>query len=381
MVAVDDTLLDDPEGLAAADSGDMLRAVASAGAQVRRAAAAARETAATRLAGEDRPRAVVVTGMGGSAIAGDVLAAVCGTGCPVPVTTVRGYSLPGWAGPVDLVAAVSCSGTTEETLSVAEEAARRGCPLLTVGAAGSPLAQIGEQARGVHVPVDGGGRQPRANIWALAVPLLVAAETLGVVSLPPSVLGTVADLLDAVAERCRPSCESYENPAKTLALDLAGTVPMVWGSGEVGGVAAYRFACQLNENAKYPAVFGVLPEAHHNQVVAVEGPLAASGGPAAGDFFRDRVEEPVGGAGLRLVLLRDTVEHPRISRRRAASLELLDERGFPVSEVVAEGAHPLERLAGLVATTDFASVYLALALGVDPTPIASIFDLKERIAR
>ncbi|MGH3328436.1 MAG: SIS domain-containing protein [Streptomycetales bacterium] len=380
MVAVDDTLLDDPEGLAAADSDDMLRAVASSGAQVRRAATAAQETAVPRLSREDRPRALVVTGMGGSAIAGDVLAAVCGTGCSVLVHTVRGYSLPGWTGPVDLVAAVSCSGRTEETLAVAEEAARRGCPLLTVGAAGSPLAQISEQARGVHVPVEGGGRQPRANIWALAVPLLVAADTLGVVSVPPPVLGTAADLLDSVAERCRPACESYENPAKALALDLAGTLPMVWGSGEVGAVAAYRFACQLNENAKYPAVFGDLPEAHHNQVVTIDGPLAASPAGGAEDFFRDRVDEPVGAAGLRLVLLRDTVEHPRVSRRREVSRELADERGLPVSEVVAEGTHPLERLASLVGTTDFASVYLALALGVDPTPVAPITDLKERIA-
>jgi glucose/mannose-6-phosphate isomerase len=157
---------------------------------------------------------------------------------------------------------------------------------------------------------------------------------------------------------------------------------MLWGSGEVAGAAAYRFACQLNENAKYPAVFGELPEVNHNQVVSFDGPFGVGGRPEEStDFFRDRVEEPGSEPGLRLVLLRDLSEHPQVARRRDSSRELAEERRIPVSEVVAEGEHPLERLASLVALTDYASVYLALALGIDPTPIVPISELKERIAR
>ena len=121
--------LDDVALLETADPSSMLRQVASSAAQVREAARAAADASLDELAAGGRPRAIVVTGMGGSGIAGEVLAAVAGQGCPVQVTTVHDYRLPGWVGAADLVIAVSCSGATEETLSAAEEAVRRGCRL------------------------------------------------------------------------------------------------------------------------------------------------------------------------------------------------------------------------------------------------------------
>ena len=138
----------------------------------------------------------------------------------------------------------------------------------------------------------------------------------------------------------------------------------------------------LAENAKLPAVFGALPEANHNQVVALDGPygrLAAAGPDPDAELFRDRVEEAEAGpARLRLVLLRDRLEHPQVARRAEASAALAGERGVPVSELMAEGEHPLEQLASLVAIGDFASVYLGLVHGLDPTPIAAIAELKEQ---
>jgi len=377
-IEVDEGLLDDPEALATGDPGEMLRAVATAGAQVRQAMRTSDEAGLARLAGDGRPRAVVVAGMGGSGIAGGVLAAVCGAQCPVPVLPIRGYALPGWVGPMDLVAAVSCSGSTEETLAAAEEARRRGCRLMTVGAAASPLADLSDRARGVHVAVDAGGRPPRANMWALSTPLLVAADALGLAAVPSGVLAATADVLDAAAERCRPSSESFVNPAKALALELAGSTPMIWGSGDIADVATYRFACQLNENAKMPAVFGGLPEANHNQVVAFDGPYGAGARRTdVDDLFVDRVEQAERTVGaLRLVLLADTEEHPQVTRRREISMQVAADRGVPVSELRAEGRHPSERLASLVSIADFASVYLALVLGVDPTPITPITQLK-----
>jgi glucose/mannose-6-phosphate isomerase len=377
-IEVDEGLLDDPEALATGDPGEMLRAVATAGAQVRQAMRTSDEAGVARLAGDGRPRAVVVAGMGGSGIAGGVLAAVCGAQCPVPVLPIRGYALPGWVGPMDLVAAVSCSGSTEETLAAAEEARRRGCRLMTVGAAASPLADLSDRARGVHVAVDAGGRPPRANMWALSTPLLVAADALGLAAVPSGVLAATADVLDAAAERCRPSSESFVNPAKALALELAGSTPMIWGSGDIADVATYRFACQLNENAKMPAVFGGLPEANHNQVVAFDGPYGAGARRAdVDDLFADRVEQAERTVGaLRLVLVADIEEHPQVTRRREISMQVAADRGVPVSELRAEGRHPSERLASLVSIADFASVYLALVIGVDPTPITPITQLK-----
>lgn len=377
-VLIEEQRLDDSAGLEAGDPAAMLLAVASSAAQVREAATVAAEAGLNRLAEEGRPRAVVIVGMGGSAIAGDVLAAVAGGTCPVPIVTHRGYGLPGWVGAADLVAAVSCSGGTEETLSATDEALRRGCRLLAVGAADSPLAEWAARGRAPIVPVRQ-GRQPRASIWALATPLVLAGHTLGLVAAPPDVVEATAVRLEQVAAACRPSSESFVNPGKALALELAGALPLVWGSSPLAGVAAHRFACQLAENAKYPAVSGVLPEANHNQVMILDGAYAGTGRRGE-DLFRDRVEDPVPEElRVRLVLLRDAEEHPQIARRVAASRDVAQARGVAVSELRAEPGAPLERLATLIGIADYASVYLALGLGLDPTPVAAIEDLKDRI--
>jgi glucose/mannose-6-phosphate isomerase len=375
---IEDGRLDDVAALEAGDPSGMLRDVATSGAQVRAARTAAAE-AITSLADGDRPRAVVVAGMGGSGISGDVLAAVAGIGSSVPLVTHRGFGLPGWVGAADLVAVVSCSGATEETLSAAEEAARRGARMLGVGAEDSPLADLVRRARSPYVAVPGGS-QPRAMLWALAVPLVVAADALGVLTVPPASYDAAADGLDEIAQRCRPASETFVNPAKLLAVELAGTLPVIWGTTPLAGVAAYRFACQLAENAKYPAVFGALPEVLHNQVVAFDGPFVA-GAADEEAFFRDRVESSESGAKLRLVVLQDGEEPDPIAARRSVALELATERGLATSELTTEGASPLERLASLIGVADFASVYLALLLGLDPTPVGPIVELKARVRR
>lgn len=369
-------LLDDQAALEAADPGGMLPAIASGAGQVREAATLAAEAGVAHLADDGRPRGVLVCGMGGSGIAGDVLAAVAGSACPVPLAVHRGYGLPGWVGAADLVVAVSCSGTTEETLSALQEAVRRGCRLLVVGAEDSPLWALGRRGRAVCVPVPQ-GRQPRASVWSLSTPLLVAADALGLADAGPAVLEQAAVQLEQVATRCRVDADHFVNPAKALALDLAGALPMVWGTSPLAGVAAYRFACQLAENAKAPAVWGVLPEASHNQVVAFD---AAPPPADPDDLFADRGDEPEE-VLPRLVLLRDGVEHPQVARRAEVAAELAAERGLAVSTVAAEGDAAVERLACLVGLTDWTSAYLALLAGRDPTPVPAITVLKQRIAR
>ncbi len=378
MTEVGTELLDDVEALERADPQGMLRAIASGAAQVREAAVLAAEAGISSLADGGRPRAVVVCGMGGSGIAGDVLTAVVGPGCPVQVVTHRGYGLPGWVGAADLVIAVSCSGRTEETLSALEEAVRRGCRLLVVGADGSPVADLGARGRAVFVPVTQ-GRQPRASVWSLSTPLVVAADALGLTQAGPDDVEAAAVQLEQVALRCRLDADHFVNPGKALALELSETLPVLWGTSVLAGVAAYRFACQLNENAKVPATWGVLPEANHNQVVAFDGPYAGTGAEER-DLFADRVDD-VERTRVRLVLLRDVEEHPQVARRTEVSRELARERGIEVSMVQAEGRSSFERIACLVGLTDWASAYLALLEGRDPTPVDAISSLKERISR
>ncbi len=375
-VQVDPGRLDDPAALAAADPGGMLRQAASAAAQVREAQLYAAEAGIDRIADAGRPRSVVVAGTGASGLAGDVLAAVCGVGCPVPVMTVRGHRLPGWVGAADLVIAVSGSGTSEETLAAAVEGVRRGCRVLFVGPPGSPLAEIALQAGGPFVPVRAAGR-PRAALWGLAVPALLAARALRLADVPAALLERTAQVLEDVSHQCRPASESLVNPAKQTALELAGTLPVIWGTSSLAATAARRFAGQLAANAKYPALHGELPAAAHDQLPLFDGPFA--GASTEEDFFRDRVDEPET-TRLSLVFLRDADEHPRVAAYREVCAELARDRRAVVVELPARDGHPLERLAGLIAHADYTSIYLALAIGVDPTPVPVMRELRARMS-
>lgn len=377
----DESVLDDLAALDERDPGAMLRAVGSAGAQVREALLRLDEDAVRAVVADGRPRAVVVAGMGGSGIAGDVVAAVTGPSCAVPVTVSRGYRLPGWVGPLDLVIAVSCSGETEETLAATDEALRRGARVVTAARPGSSLAARAAGGRAVQLNIDSGGRMPRANLWALVTPLLAVVDSLGLASVPRGLLAGVADQLDATSAACGPTSEIYDNVAKKTALRLSGALPMVWGASELAAVAALRFACQLAENAKQPAVYGALTEVHHNQIVTLAGRYGAGAGDITEDIFRDPLLD--GGPTrekLRLLLLRDTEELEPVVRRCQATLLLSEQYGVAVDELAARGEHPLERLASLIAPLDFASVYLALLEGTDPTPIDPIITLKKAAA-
>ncbi len=367
------SVLDDVAALERGDLSAMLRLVAGSGAQVREAAGAAAEAGLERLAQDGRPRAVVVAGVGASGLAGDLLAAVAGLSCPVPVVVHRGYGLPRWVGAADVVCGVSAAGNTDETLSAVEQAVTRGCSVVGVGPEYSPLAELIARGRGVHVPVPA-GRPARASLWALSVPLLLAADALDLLTVGPADLAAAADRLDSVAEQCRPTSESFINPAKQLALELSGRLPMVWGASPLAGVAAYRLQSQLAENAKYPCLAGVLPEVGHNQLATLDGVF---GGKAPGrdrDIFADRADEP-DVVRLRLVLVRDTDEHPRPRHWAESCAALVVARGIEVTELVAEGDGPVERFASLVGVPDFASVYLAVRNGIDPTSAGSVTDL------
>jgi len=384
---VDEHLIDDAAAMAAADPNGMLRAVASAGAQVRESAALAAEANLTAIADEGRPRALVVAGIGTAGRTGDVLATVVGPTCPVPVLSHRSAGIPGWVGAADVVIAVSASGHSPEALAAAEAAARRGARLVAVGAPDSELQLLAERARAPFIPVP--RRAPaRASLWALTVPVLLAARTLGLVKVNETDLAETAARLDADADRCRPTAESFVNPAKTLALDIAGSIPIVWGSSPLATVAAWRFADTLSANARYPAVADALGEAGRGRVGLLDGVFGGLA-EANRDIFADPVEgaeDAPDATRMRIVLLRDggireddeVAEPPSVEERRAEAVqEIAARRGIRCSVLTAEGASMVERFASLVAVPDFASVYLSLAHGLDPMGVAAISDLKE----
>jgi hypothetical protein len=382
---VDEALLDDPEGLERNDRGGMLRAAASAGAQVRESAALAAEANLSTIADEGRPRAVVIAGVGTAARTGEVLAMVAGPRCPVPVLAHRSAGVPGWVGAADVVIAVSASGRSPEALAAADAAARRGARLVAIGAPDSELQGVAERARAPFIPVP--RRAPaRASLWALTVPVLLAARTLGLVKVNEADLAETATRLDADAERCRTTAESFVNPAKSLALDLAGSVPIVWGSSPLATIAARRFADTLSANARYPVVAGALGEAGRGRVGLLDGVFGGLS-EASRDIFADPSDEDESRATrLRVVLLRDgglsgedeDVEPDGVEERRAEAVQILAERrGVRCSVLTAEGGSALERLASLIAVPDFATVYLALAHGLDPIAVPAITEMKE----
>jgi glucose/mannose-6-phosphate isomerase len=346
------SVLDDRAGLATRDPGDMLGQVAGAGGQARVALRAAQ---AALLVGPS-PEVVVVAGMGGSGIAGDVLAALAFAESAVPVVTAKGDRLPAFVGPGTLLLAVSYSGNTAETLSAVEQGLAAGARLAAVTSGGT-LAEVA-QARGAPLVIVEGGRMPRAALWSLVVPVCSAAEAAGV--LPPLTdqICAAADALDEEAAALGPAVATEENPAKQAALRLLDRLPVVWGSGQLGAVAATRFRTQCNENAKVSVVSGALPEANHNDVMGLEGGL---------------------GPDRELVLLRDEPgEHERDGRRIQTVLTAL-KIADPVVRTVGPGP-ALARLARLTAFADFTSTYLGIARGVDPTPIRTLDEVKAALA-
>ena len=308
---IDETILSDVDRMTAADPGSMFAAVASSGAQMREAVTACDRAALARVADGGTPRAIIVAGMGGSGGSGDVLAAVAGPSSPLPIVVERTHHLPGWVSPIDLVIAVSCSGATEETLSVAAEAGRRGARLVTIGAASSRLSAISDQVAGaVHLAIDAKGRLPRASLWTIATPLLMLADALGVADISTGDFATTADLMDDVSVDSGLGIPLESNPAKLLGLALAESIPMLWGTGAIGRAVTGRFMAQLAENAKLPAVHGGLPEVGHNQIVTFDGPLA----PTAAGIFDDPFES-ARQRMLHLVLMRDEAEHEAVAKR------------------------------------------------------------------
>nr|BFD84463.1 SIS domain-containing protein [Streptomyces sp. Xyl84] len=371
---LDESLLDAPEALAAADHRGLLRGAAEAGARVRTAARHAAEAGVGDLKPDGRPRAVLIAGPGAAAThAADLLGTLAGAGSPVTrlaptgVASASGalrWELPGWAGSVDLLLIATPDGTEPSLALLAEQAYRRGCTVVAVAPAGTPLAESVAGAHGLFVPMATAPYdhdEPLAGsapgvLWALLTPLLALLDRVGLLTAPPDALEAAADRLDQIAERCGPAIVTYSNPAKTLAAELADSLPVIWTEGVAAGPAGRRFAAGLAELSGIPAAVAELPEALAAHHALLAGPLAASADPD--DFFRDRVDEPPA-LHARVVLLRD---RPLGGLTAApAARELALSHDTPISELEPEPGGEIESLAELIAVTDFAAVYLSLA--------------------
>jgi len=309
------------------------------------------------LPGPDEIDHIVFCGMGGSGVVGDVVVAMGTATLPVPIVVLKQYRTPGFIGPRTLVFAVSHSGDTEETVGVAASAAAAGAHLVTISSGGA-LEAIGRERGFLHQPVSSAVPAPRFALGAMVAPALVTLFKMGM--LPEAHAGMVKAQQQLARRRdeCVPEVEGIRNPARELARKIDRTIPLVYGMGGLGAVAALRWKQSVNENAKAPAFWNQYPELDHNEIC---------GWGQHGDVTRQV---------FTLVELSHGLEDDRLRRRSEATRALVEECVAQVLEVEAAGEGRLAQLLDLIYVGDWTSVYLALAQDVDPGPIDAITQLK-----
>lgn len=347
----------------AADSLGVLEALRGAPEQL----AAAHETAgrfcdAAMLPVADSFDHIVIMGMGGSGVVGDVVQSV-GTGSlPLPVTLLKYYRTPAFVGPRTLAFAVSYSGETEETLEMANGALDAGATLVTLSCGGE-LAKLGNDRGALHLPCTPGLPSTRFALGALVAPLLVVLFKMHLMPEAHATLVKAQEQLARRREQCAPEIAAPKNPARELARRIGRTIPLVHGAGGLGAVAAMRWKQSINETAKAPAFWNVYPELDHNEIC---------GWGQHGDMTRQVFS---------LVSLRHGLEHRHLEARVRITTEMIREVFAQVLEVQAEGEGRLAQLLDLVYLGDWASTYLALDQDVDPGPIDAIAELKAALAK
>ena len=302
---------------------------------------------------------IVVLGMGGSAIGGDLLRALAEPECALPIVTHRDYTVPAFVNAETLVIASSYSGNTEETLSAFEEARKRGAALVVITTDG----RLARRARELGAPLltFDYQSQPRAALGYSLVSLIGIVQKLALIGDKAADLEEAIAVMQALQEEIRETVPVSENPAKQLAKRLYGHLPVVYGAGYLAEVA-HRWKTQFNENAKAWGFYEQLPELNHNAV--------------AGYQFPEQLTEMVV-----VVMLISSLDHPRNKARFQVTQEILTRRGIAYQTIEARGESPLAQMLSAIHFSDYVSFYLAMLYEVDPTPVKDIDYLKKRLAQ
>jgi glucose/mannose-6-phosphate isomerase len=300
---------------------------------------------------------IIVAGMGGSAIGGELLKDWSRESIRVPVEVCREYHLPAYANKKTLVLLTSYSGETEETLSMFLDALKRKCMIITISSGGT-LHRFSEELAVPSLLVPS-GMAPRATLPYLFIPLLTILEKLGYISNVNQELVETSKILKEVAAENSPEIPQAQNPAKILASGSFGTVPMIYGSQFYRAVAQ-RFKTQINENSKNPAKWEFFPELDHNEIVGWE---------KAKEFAKQ----------FSVIFIRDNEESREIRRRIEVSREIINRTLNKLFDVWSIGQTKLAKMSSVICVGDFTSVYLAVLRGIDPTPVKSIDVLKRKL--
>jgi glucose/mannose-6-phosphate isomerase len=290
---------------------------------------------------------LMVCGMGGSAIGGDLAGAALGERLSGPLLTVRGYELPSWVTPEWTVLCSSYSGNTEETLACFAAARTLGARCI-VASTGGGLVDGAREAGLAVIGLPGLLPAPRT---AVAYMLVCAAEVAALAGVAPRIHVEI----DAAAAFLEQESDSLQERAEEIVFRLGKTIPVVTGAGLTAPVAR-RWKTQINENAESPAFFSELPEADHNELCGWSG------------------------GELSAVMLEDRDQHPRERRRFELTAELIRSSGAEAVRLETEGETRIARLLWATMLGDLVSLGMAEARGVDPLPVEAIEDLKASLA-
>ena len=299
---------------------------------------------------------VLILGMGGSGLAGDVVSAVAGANCPVPILVSKNYECPEFVGPDTLVFAVSFSGETEETIDAVHQAVGAGARLV-VATAGGHLERIAHEWGAPVISLDSSIPMPRAALGAVSIPPLLVLERLGLLA---GVSAQVAAMICQVSRR-RDELLADGNQALKLAQRIGRTLPIVYGGGTLGEAAAWRWKGQFNENPKVASFANRIPELTHNEIC---------GWGQHGDVTRQVFS---------MLLLRHSFEHPQVQKRFELVSEICDEIVSGVYSVEAAGEGRLAQLFDLMFFGDIVTLHMAAIEGIDPGPVPILDEIKARL--
>lgn len=345
------TLLDQPGKVEKIDKRDMLGHLMKTPDYCRDAVNRAKQV---KVPEKVKPKNIIITGMGGSAIGGEILQDWLREELPSPIEVCKDYVLPAYANEDTLFFANSYSGNTEETLSAFVETIRRKCITITI-TSGGHLLSFSEKLQVPHVTIP--SQLPsRVAIPYLFFPLPVLMERMGVLSSRDEDIEEAIRVFKRVGEENSPGIPAEDNAAKKLALELVETVPVVYGFRQYQAIAR-RLKTQFNENSKVPSKHDVFPELNHNETVGWEAPETLT-------------------KNYSVVLIRDPDEPPEIRHRIEATKSLALHKAKKVLEIHAKGEGKLAKMFSVLRVGDLTSVYLAILQRVDPTPVRIIDRIK-----
>jgi glucose/mannose-6-phosphate isomerase len=304
------------------------------------------------------PKNVVVLGMGGSAIGGELLMDWLADKLLVPIQICRDYTIPAYVNKDTLVFANSYSGNTEETISAFLEAVKRKCTILAVTSGG----QLGQFCSKLNIPTVTvpKGLQPRAAVPYLFFPLAVLMQKLGLITAIDAEMEETIKVIESVGKANAPDVPLKVNKAKQVAAAVVGTIPVIYGFGQYTGVAN-RIKCQFNENSKIPSKAETFPELNHNETVGYDAPKTLT-------------------KNLTILLIRDPEESAELKNRIDATNELVFQKTTKTIVLAPQGTTKLARMFSIIVVGDYASVYLAVLQNKDPTPVKIIDQIKQELA-